>query len=124
MLKYKLLTLRQVAERLQINERDIGQLLRNGYLPGYKLGRGWRISPGDLNSFIRKHGNVSRHQLLSGNAANGLNGAQPKPDVYRPRKEVRSTEATKTNIGTRKIHSDHAHCETESYRVPPWREDE
>ena len=124
MSEYKLLTLRQIAELLQINERDIGQLLRDGYLPGYKLSQGWRISRDDLNSFIRKHGNVSRDQLRSGNAASGPNSTQLEFDAPRPRKERRLIEATKTNDGTREIHSDNAHYETESNWVPPWREDE
>ncbi len=121
---YKLLTLRQTAELLRIDERDIGQLLRDGDLPGYKLGQRWRISLEDLNSFFRKHGNVTRDQLRSGKAASKPNGAQLELDPPRPHKDHRSIEATKTNDGTREIHSDNAHYETDSNWVPPWRGDE
>ncbi len=125
MSNYKLLTLRQTANLLQVNERDIGQMLRDGYLHGYKLGRGWRISLDDLNSFIRKHGDVSRDQLRSGNAANRLNGAKLNLDAQRLSKDAGSTEKSKTIGGTRAINNSHAHRETDSSTwVAPWREDE
>ena len=53
----KLLTPLQVAERLQVHERAVNRWLQNGYLPGIKQGREWRIKPADLNSFIDHHAN-------------------------------------------------------------------
>jgi excisionase family DNA binding protein len=123
MSEYKLLTLRQASAMLQRNDRDIRQLLSDGYLPGYKLGQGWRISLDDLNSFIRKYGNLSRDQFPSINAASRSNGVQQELNAPRPREAARSTGATKTINGTRENHNNHAHCGSESSWVPPWRED-
>ena len=57
MTEEKLLTPVQVAERLQIRERTVNRWLRNGYLPGFKLGREWRIVATDLRSFMEHHVN-------------------------------------------------------------------
>ena len=53
----KLITPGQVAERLQIHERTVTRWLRMGYLRGFKLGKEWRVSPRDLQSFMDKHAN-------------------------------------------------------------------
>ena len=53
----KLLTPAQVAERLQIHERTVTRWLRDGYMRGFKLGKEWRIAPGDLDSFMEQHAN-------------------------------------------------------------------
>ena len=148
MAEYKLLTLRQIAELLEINERDVGQLLRDGYLPGYKLGRGWRVSLAEINAFICKHGKVSPDELRSGNGANGSNaangpngangtngangfngangsnGVQLQRDAPRPSKRRPSVVAMKSNGRTEEIHSVQAQCKKESNWVPPWRQDE
>lgn len=50
----KLLTAEQVAEHLQIQLQSIYKWLRNGYLPGIKIGRRWRIREKDLKEFFEK----------------------------------------------------------------------
>lgn len=51
-----LLTLDQVAKRLQVHPRTVQLWLREGELVGIKLGSGrtsqWRVAPGDLTAFI------------------------------------------------------------------------
>ena len=53
----KLLTPRQVAERLQIHEGTVNRWLQCGELPGIKKGREWRIEASSLDSFIERHTN-------------------------------------------------------------------
>ena len=49
-----LLTVEQVAERLQINEQTIRRWLRDGRLTGVPFGgrTGWRVSEEDLQMFL------------------------------------------------------------------------
>ena len=49
----KLLTTEQVAELLQIHINVIRKWLKEGKLPGIKLGREWRVDPQDLEAFIQ-----------------------------------------------------------------------
>ena len=58
----KLLTPAQAAERLQVTERTVYQWLRQGKLPGHRLGRLWRIHPRDYDSFLKR----TRQQYQSG----------------------------------------------------------
>ena len=53
------LTLSQVAERLQTDERIIVQWLRDRQLRGFKKNNGWLILAGDLNTFLETRGNTS-----------------------------------------------------------------
>ncbi len=52
------LTLSQVAERLQIDERTIIQWLRDHQLRGFKRDDVWLILARDLNAFLESRGNV------------------------------------------------------------------
>ena len=52
-----LLTPTDVADRLQVNERTVTQWLRKGHLRGFKIGKEWRISPGDLHAFLEASAN-------------------------------------------------------------------
>ena len=52
------LTLSQVAERLQIDERIIIQWLRDHQLRGFKKNDVWLILTRDLNVFLGSRGNV------------------------------------------------------------------
>ena len=58
MIEDPLLTPSRVAERLQLQERTVTRWLRTGYLRGFKLGKEWRVSPEDLQSFIEHHANT------------------------------------------------------------------
>ncbi|MFQ6016982.1 MAG: helix-turn-helix domain-containing protein [Kiloniellaceae bacterium] len=58
MAENQLLTPPQVAERLQVNERTVTQWLRKGHLRGFKIGKEWRISRRDLETFLEESANV------------------------------------------------------------------
>jgi excisionase family DNA binding protein len=66
MLDENLITPGQVAERLQIHERTVTRWLRMGYLRGFKLGKEWRVSPRDLQTFMEEHANRPFDQAGSG----------------------------------------------------------
>lgn len=55
--KEALLTPRQLQERLQIGERLCYRMLQDGRIPGFRVGRLWRVREGDL------------HEALNGDAA-------------------------------------------------------
>ncbi|MDP9355977.1 MAG: helix-turn-helix domain-containing protein [Chloroflexota bacterium] len=50
----RMLTVDQVAERLQVNEQTIRRWLRDGELTGVPFGgrTGWRVSEEDLQAFL------------------------------------------------------------------------
>ncbi len=52
----RLLTVDQVAERLQVNEQTIRRWLREGELTGVPFGgrTGWRIGEEDLQAFLER----------------------------------------------------------------------
>ncbi len=54
----KLLTPPQVAQHLQVNERTVTQWLRRGHLRGFKIGKEWRVSARDLDTFLEQSANV------------------------------------------------------------------
>ncbi len=46
------LTIRQVAEYLQVTERTIYKLAWAGKLPGFKVGNAWRFKKDDIDKWI------------------------------------------------------------------------
>jgi len=50
----KFLTIKEVAEILKVNPETVRKKLRNGHIPGFKLGKDWRVSEKALNEFITK----------------------------------------------------------------------
>jgi len=48
----KLLTPKEVAERLGVSLETVGSYLRAGKLPGQKVGALWRTRERDLNEYI------------------------------------------------------------------------
>ncbi len=46
----ELLTLEEAATYLRVHHRTMGRLLRNGTVPGTKIGRQWRIRRADLDA--------------------------------------------------------------------------
>lgn len=48
----RILTVEQVAEKLQIKPLTVREYLRKGRIPGRKLGRAWRVVETDLETFL------------------------------------------------------------------------
>ena len=53
----KYLTVRQVAEKLDISEESVRELIKNKQLRAVKVGK-WRIKPQDLENFIKSKSNM------------------------------------------------------------------
>ena len=47
-----IMTISEVAEYLKISEMTTYKMVQNGTIPGFKIGRGWRIKRADLVIFI------------------------------------------------------------------------
>jgi len=48
-----LLTITEVAEACQVSERTVRRWLKSGDLVGHLLGRQWRITPTDYETFLK-----------------------------------------------------------------------
>lgn len=55
------LTVKDVAEKLDVSEYTVRYYLKKGELKGTKIG-GWRIKPNDLEAFIRSRTNVKEEK--------------------------------------------------------------
>jgi excisionase family DNA binding protein len=47
-----LLTLAEAAAYLRVHRRTMGRLLRQGVVPGTKIGRQWRVRTADLDAVL------------------------------------------------------------------------
>ena len=47
-----ILTIKEVAEYLKVNDRTIYRLAANGELPGFKVGNSWRFKQSELEQYI------------------------------------------------------------------------
>ncbi|MCF6411655.1 MULTISPECIES: helix-turn-helix domain-containing protein [Pseudalkalibacillus] len=50
----EIMTVSQVAEYLQISEMTTYKLVQEKKIPGFKIGRHWRVKKEDLSIFIEK----------------------------------------------------------------------
>jgi excisionase family DNA binding protein len=48
----EILTIREVAELLKINEKTAYKLAAEGKLPGFRVGGGWRFKRSTINAWI------------------------------------------------------------------------
>lgn len=59
----EILTVREVAALLKINEKTAYKLAAKGKIPGFKVGGSWRFDTGEIGSWIRResarHGKVN-----------------------------------------------------------------
>ena len=53
-------TTAEVAEILKMNVQVIARKLQQGEIPGYKIGKDWRIAEKDLWSWLEEHSNQNR----------------------------------------------------------------
>lgn len=49
----ELLTVREVAESLRVSTMTVYRLIKSGALPCTRVGKGYRIRPGDLERYLR-----------------------------------------------------------------------
>ena len=50
----EILTVREVAALLKINEKTAYKLVAKGEIPGFKVGGSWRFDRGEIESWIRR----------------------------------------------------------------------
>jgi excisionase family DNA binding protein len=50
----------EVAEKLQLNQQVVVRKLQTGEMPGYKLGKDWRISDHQLAAWLESRSNQNR----------------------------------------------------------------
>lgn len=50
----EIMTISQVAEYFQISEVTTYKLVQEGSIPGFKIGRHWRVKRDDLDQFIER----------------------------------------------------------------------
>jgi excisionase family DNA binding protein len=53
----KFYTTNEIAEMLKMNVQVIARKLQYGELPGYKIGKDWRVKESDLMEWLEKHSN-------------------------------------------------------------------
>lgn len=53
MADYKILTVSELAEHLNIHRITVYRLLKNGTLPGFKIGRVWRFDQEEITAWIQ-----------------------------------------------------------------------
>lgn len=59
-----LLTVQQVAERLNFHHSFVRRLIGAGKLQASKLGAEWRIDPDDLDAFLARHRNTKPEPVI------------------------------------------------------------
>jgi excisionase family DNA binding protein len=50
----EILTVREVAALLKINEKTAYKLAAKGEIPGFKVGGSWRFDRGEIESWIKR----------------------------------------------------------------------
>jgi len=50
----EVLTIKEVAEYLKVNERTIYRLAASNELPGFRVGNAWRFKRSDLDAWVLK----------------------------------------------------------------------
>lgn len=58
MFREPLLTVQEVADRMKVTPRTVGDWIRHDKLRAIKVGRDWRVSVKDLESFANAHANI------------------------------------------------------------------
>ncbi|TFD99400.1 helix-turn-helix domain-containing protein [Jeotgalibacillus salarius] len=51
---HEIMTVAQVAEYLQLSEMTTYKLVQTGKIPGFKIGRHWRVKRSDLETLIEQ----------------------------------------------------------------------
>ncbi len=57
-----ILTIREVAEYLKLNEKTTYRLVSEGKIPGFKVGGAWRFRKSDIDHWIGEQSNASKKE--------------------------------------------------------------
>jgi excisionase family DNA binding protein len=49
------LTPQEIADRLRVSVYTVRRWIKEGHLPAYKVGRGWRISESAIDDWLERH---------------------------------------------------------------------
>ncbi len=49
-------TPQEISDLLQVSVHTVRRWIRDGDLPAYRIGRLWRIKPGDLDNWLARQG--------------------------------------------------------------------
>lgn len=60
------LTVRQVAERLNVNERTVYRMAQAGEIPAFKVAGTWRVIGADLDAWIEKQKTITASERQKG----------------------------------------------------------
>jgi len=60
----KMLSIKQVAEVLELSPMTIWRMVSTGYIPARKVGRQWRISAQTIERFTEKRTNQVHHHTV------------------------------------------------------------
>jgi len=52
-----MLTIHDVAQNLNVDERTIRELIRKNELRAIKIGKEWRVTENDLDAYVNGHAN-------------------------------------------------------------------
>lgn len=58
MFRAPMMTVNEVADRMKVTPRTVGDWIRHGKLRAIKVGRDWRIAVRDLEAFADAHANI------------------------------------------------------------------
>lgn len=83
MFREPLLTVQEVADRMKVTPRTVGDWIRHDKLRAIKVGRDWRVSVKDLESFANAHANIPNR-----NGSVDMSAERRPPGNGGPRSEV------------------------------------
>jgi excisionase family DNA binding protein len=61
----QLMSIRDVADFLKLNQTTIYAWAQQGILPGYKLGRTWRFRPSDIEAWLEERRNAEASKAVT-----------------------------------------------------------
>lgn len=64
------LTVKDVAQLLQVDEKTVYRLVRKGELPGFKVAGAWRFTPVDLQQWIERQKSATHASASTATAKN------------------------------------------------------
>jgi excisionase family DNA binding protein len=62
----EILTIKELSEHLRVHPTTIYRLLRQGKLPGFRIGSNWRFSRGAIEEWEKLQSSLSRAATLRG----------------------------------------------------------